>query len=812
LGKTGSRDMRVTLNWLKDYVDTDLSPKALGRLLTMVGLEVEEIEAVGQSLHEIVVAEIVKVDPHPDADQLALCQVDAGGNQSQVVCSAPNLFEGARVPLAPPGVKLPNGMAIKESRIRGQASRGMLLAEDEMGLTDDHTGVMILPEDVTPGTPLSETLPLADWVFDVSITPNRADCASVMGIAREIAAATGQVLKRPSAEISESGPPVEDLASVTIRDPLGCPRYAAGIIQEVRLTASPFWLRYRLFLSGIRSINNIVDVTNYVMLEMGQPLHAFDYNRLRQNRILVRRAEQGEAFTTLDGETRSMDKEMLLICDGERPVALAGVMGGLNSEIFAGTKHVLVESAFFDPVTIRRGSKRLGLSTEASYRFERGIDLEGVTTALKRALALMTRLGGGKMATGIIDNYPRPYSPPVIDFSADKTNRFLGTRISPDVMKGYLESLEMEVQETGEKHLRVTPPSFRVDITREVDLMEEVARLDGYDRIPVTYPRISSSEEGEAPELRLRARVREIMVGLGFTEIITYSFISPESADILGAGEKSPLRSFVRLLNPLTNDQSVMRTSLIPGLMQTALTNLLQDERGGKLFEWGKVFIHTGTDQQPVEKTFLAALMWGIYREKSWYNQERRVDFYDIKGSAEVLLKDLGLQACVFQRDSGVPGYHPEVSCAVASGDVRIGQAGRISSKVTEAYDLEREELYVLEIDVQALMKVLPDSKRFEPFAKFPAVYRDLSIIVGGAVESARIVEIIRGEGAGLVESVHLFDLYEGDKVGGSEKSLAFRICYRSKQGTLDGEGINRIHGNIIDRIREKTGGKLKEG
>jgi phenylalanyl-tRNA synthetase beta chain len=649
-------------------------------------------------------------------------------------------------------------------------------------------------------------------VFDLSITPNRPDWASVLGVAREIAAITGQGLKRPEIEIEEGDTPIKDLTSVTIMDTSGCPRYAAGVIKDVDLGPSPFWMRYRLHLSGIRSINNIVDVTNYVLLEMGQPLHAFDYDRLRENRIVVRRAEEGETFTTLDGESRTLNSETLMICDGERAVALAGIMGGLNSEIFAGTGNVLLESAFFDPVTIRRGSKHLGLSSEASYRFERGADIEMVTTALKRANSLISRLAGGRIASGFIDNYPKTYTPPNIDLRVDKTNRILGTNLSRDVISGYLKSLEMEVQDVDENKMRIKPPSFRVDVTREADLIEEVARLHGYEKIPVTYPSIRSSEIVEAPELFLSDQIRSIMVGIGFTEIITYSFVSPDSADMIGAEEESPLRSFVKLLNPLTVDQSVMRTSLMPGILGTLKTNIVQAEKDLKLFECGKIFIRSGEDQQPFEKAFLAAIMTGPYHQKTWYSNERYVDLYDIKGALEALLRDLGLQGIVFQKETGFSGYDPKLSSGIYCSGSLIGQVGRISPEVMEAYDLKNEDAYIFEVDIGALLEKFSGTRKFRPFAKFPAVYRDISLILDREIESAKVVGIIKQEGAELLESVHIFDLYQGMGLNPSEKAIAFRICYRSKQETLDGGKVNKLHESIIDKIRQQTGGRLREG
>ena len=401
--------MIVTLNWLSEYVDIKMSAKDLAELLTMAGLEVEEVVPVGQGLGEIVAARVLQTAPHPHGERLSLCQVDTGSEIIQVVCGATNLKEGVLVPFARPQVRLPAGIVVEESVIRGEVSRGMLLAEDEMGLTPDHSGVMILPDDSSLGATLPSILPVSDWILNVSITPNRPDCASTLGIAREIAAATGKALRRPEIDLVEDGPAIDGLTRVTILDPVGCPRYAAGFIQGIRVGVAPFWMRYRLHLCGMRSINTIVDITNYVMLELGQPLHAFDYHRLRQNQIVVKRANEGEAFTTLDDQVHTLCAEHLMICDAERSVAMAGIMGGMNSEIFPDTKDVLLESACFDPLTIRRGAKRLGISTEASYRFERGTDIEGVIFALQRSLALISRYAGGSVAKGIVDSYPKPY-------------------------------------------------------------------------------------------------------------------------------------------------------------------------------------------------------------------------------------------------------------------------------------------------------------------------------------------------------------------------------------------------------------------
>ncbi len=804
--------MRVSLNWLKEYVDIDLAPAALCDALTMAGLEVEGLEPVADGLGHVVAARIVRVEPHPDADRLFLCHVDTGSETSQVVCGAQNLRVGDMAPLALPGARLPIGTTVKESAIRGQASRGMLLAEDEMGLTDDHTGIMVLPGEVSAGREVAAVLSLPDWVLDIGITPNRADCACVIGIAREIAAITGSQLKLPAIAVNEDGPPTETLTSVTIEDPDGCPRYTAGLLQGIELRPSPFWMRYRLFQSGVRSINNIVDVSNYVMLEMGQPLHAFDYNRLQENRIVVRKASDGDRFTTLDGQTRELNGETLMICDGKRFVGLAGIMGGLNSEIFEGTTNVLVESAFFDAVTIRRSARRLGLSTEASYRFERGIDIERVPWALKRSLSLMQQLGGGTLASGILDNYPRPYTAPEIPFRPEKANALLGIDLSRETMIRYFQSLDMAVKEDEDGKIRVVPQSFRLDIRREVDLIEEVARLHGYDSIPVSSPAVRLSDEKDAPALLLRDRMRSLASSFGFTEVITYSFVSPEALQAAGSPGGYHEDQVVRIMNPLTNDQSVLRTSLVPGLLTTLKMNISHGERTLKLFEWGKIFFNRGEGIQPHERIWLAGIMTGPYRAKAWYCAEREVDYFDAKGALEGLLENVGVRNPSFQRGAQSPPYDPGFSSAVFASDVLLGNVGQVSPVVMKAFDLEDEEAFLFDLDIQALLGVLPRAKRFQPFARYPAVYRDISMIVSRKEESGSILRLIREEGKNLVESVQIFDSYEGKNMDRNEKALGFRVCYRSTEGTLDGTTVNELHEAIIARIRRDTGGRLREG
>ncbi len=802
--------MRLTLNWLKDYVDIDLPPEDLADLLTMAGLEVEAVEPLGDGLDGVIAARVVSVERHPDADRLTICRVDAGGQEIDVVCGAPNVRDNMITAYAPPGIRLPGGLAVKEARIRGHVSRGILLAEDEMGLTDDHSGVMELPGNTEPGTPVNKILPLEDKAFEIGLTPNRPDCASVIGVAREVAALTGKRLKRPPLPpIDNDRPSIHRHTSVTIDDPLGCPRYSAGLVRGVRIGPSPFWMRYRLHSSGVRSINNVVDVTNYVMLECGQPLHAFDYHRLHENRIVVRRAEEGDVFTTLDGQERILTADDLMICDGEGPVGLAGVMGGLNSEIQDDTSDVLVESACFDPLTIRRTSKRLGLLSEASYRFERGVDIEGTVWALQRAVLFLAETAGGVIEPSLIDQYPRPWKPLEIGLRVDKTNAFLGTAVTTDKMAGYLSSLELEVRVEGEGRLLVTPPACRVDLVREVDLMEEVARMAGYDNIPDTLPAVRPTEELDPVEVSLGDHIREIMAGFGFSEVVNFSFISEESLDALGASGNSPLRNTVKLLKPLTQDQAVMRTTLLPGLLQSVRSNMAHGERNLRLFEWGKVFMPREGNELPEERLELAAVITGAWTQLSLHHPERAADFYDAKGVLESLLGHLFVGDINFKRADPPSGYRKDMTARISAGEVPLGWVGEMDSGTAERFEIGPERTFLMELDIRALKDAMSSPRAFETYARFPAVMRDLCVVVDSSVEGERVRGIIAGEK--LVESVDLFDLYRGDQISPSEKALTFRVCYRSPERTLKGREINVLHDKIVRKIEEQVGGRLRD-
>jgi len=801
--------MKVSLNWLKEFVDINQTPAEVAEILTMAGLEVEGLEQKAQNLNDFNVAKILDIKPHPRADRLSICQLDAGKETVSVVCGATNINKGDFVPLALPGTSLPNGMAIKVSRIRGELSQGMLLAEDEMGLTDDHSGIMILPDNLTPGQPLTDAMDLEDWILEITLTPNRIDCASILGIAREIGALTKKKITIPEVHFEETDISIQDLAEVIVLDSNGCPRYTAGLVDQVKIGPSPFWIRYRLHVSGIRSINNVVDITNYVLMEFGQPLHAFDYHRLEDRKIVVKRAENNQIFTTLDEQTRDLDDQTLMICDGKREIAIAGIMGGLNSEITESSATVLIESAYFNPTMIRRSSKMLSLSTEASYRFERGIDIEGVDLALKRSLRLIKQLTGGNIAKGIIDCYPKTWSSPRITLRVEKANKILGTNVDVKIMANHLSSLSMAVKIVDQNRIVVSPPSFRVDITREADLIEEIARLIGYNNIPVTLPAIRPTEE-DITEFLLRDRIKNMLVGMGFTEIITYSFISPKSADILGAEQNSNLRSFVKLLNPLTQDQSVMRTSLIPGLLSTVRLNSLRGQNDLRIFEWGKTYIK-GEGELPQERLVLATLITGMGSTQEWYQSPREADFFDIKGMTENILEELGIEKAEFKRNSPKEGFDPYEYAGIHYSDTEIGTIGKVSKEVMDGYELEKKA-YILELYIEPLSSLVVWEKKFTPLARFPSVRRDISIIVNRSTDTAILINIVREMGKDLVESVDIFDAYQGKQIAPQEKAMALRISYRSDKRTLTDDEVNKIHEEVIEEICRQTGGRLREG
>jgi phenylalanyl-tRNA synthetase beta chain len=794
--------MKVSLNWLRDYVEIRMGLKELINLLTMSGLEVEEATSVGEGFEKVVVVEIQSIRKHPNADRLILVEAKTNQETFSIVCGANNIREGQKVPLALVGARLPNGIEIKRSKIRGVTSEGMLCSEIELALGQDASGIMILPSHVPLGVDLGEALGSKDTILDISITPNRPDCLCVIGVAREIAALTHQKVKVPLLSLYDRGEEIHQKTSITILDQDLCPRYVARMIENVKIGPSPHWMSNRLEKVGIRSINNVVDVTNYVMMEYGQPLHAFDFELLEKGRIVVRRAKEGEEFVTLDGVKRTLDGEMLMICDGVKPVAIAGVMGGLNSEIKEDTRRVLLESAYFNPEGNRRTSKRLGLETEAAYRFGRGVDYGGCLSAANRATQLIQELTGGKVVGGVVDVYPTPIKPSPIRLSVRKIHQVLGTEVSAEQVRDYLEDLELEVQGENEDVLVVTPPSFRGDLEREIDLIEEVARLDGYERIPITIPKGPPSSEERSKEFIAERKVIDTLIYHGYHEVLTYSFTSPASLDVIGLPLDDPRRKHLRILNPLTEDYSVMRTTLIPGLMETAQYNISRKNSNLKLFELKRVFIPKEGERLPEEIKFLVGLAMGFDRDPHWAFSPRPVDFYDIKGCVEDLLDALQIKRAKFNKAEDIPYLHPGKASKVVLDQEVLGVIGEVHPQVLGHYEIHGKA-YLFEMDFSKMVKWAGEERRFQSLPKFPVVYRDLSVVVDRALEAEKVMEAIRAFHQPFVEEITLFDIYQGPPVPEGKKGISYRIRYQANDRTLTDEEVNQYHEKILTRLRE---------
>ncbi len=805
--------MIVTYNWLKDFVDFDYSPQELCDRLTMVGLEVDSLEEIGGGLDSVIVARLESVEPHPDADRLTVCQVNTGQDVVQVVCGATNHKSGDYIALAQPGSVLPGDFKIKKSKIRGQQSCGMLCSEKELGLAAESPGIMILPEGLTLGTPVFDALNLRDYRIEIGLTPNRPDCLSVVGVAREVAALCGKKLKLPQPEISEIADPVASRASVIIDNPEGCPRYAARMIQDVKIGPSPDWLVRRLEAVGMRSINNIVDITNYVMMELGHPLHAFDFRFIAGQKIVVRSAQEGDKFFTLDDQERTLSSEDLMICDGEKPVAMAGVMGGQNSEVQDDTSTILLEAAYFKPTMIRRTSKRHGLHTESSHRFERGADIDMIPVALDRAASLMAELGKGKVLAGVIDNYPAALETPVLNLSLAKTVELLDVVLTGEQVGGLLASIGLQVKKTGDADiLQVTVPSFRPDIERDIDLIEEVARLYGYDNIPVTMP--TGTVDAKLPPRRQQVQsvLKDAMVARGFSETISYSFIAQPALDRLGLPAGDPRSQAIRLLNPLSEDQAVMRTSLLPSMLESVARNFNYRSTDIRLFELRPVFLPSRQDsaERCHEQLSLVAVLSGRREPEGWAQNNEYVDFYDAKGVVEGLLAQLGISGVEYSTAELQPYLHPGKACSLVDGANNIiGCLGEMHPEVLQRFDIE-QPVFLVELNVEDLIDLVGGVPKFTPLSKFPNVVRDTALLLDADVSAAQVLEITGKSKQKAIEDVTLFDLYTGKGIPEGKKSLAIRVRYRDLEKTLTEEEVSKMHDKLIRSLCHQLGAEIR--
>ncbi|NVN97895.1 MAG: phenylalanine--tRNA ligase subunit beta [Geobacteraceae bacterium] len=792
--------MKVTYNWLKEFVDFDLSPEDLAHLLTMLGLEVDSIEYIGADLDDVIVALVEERAQHPNADKLSLCRINNGKEILSVVCGAQNFKSGDKVALAQVGSTLPGDFKIKRSKIRGEESCGMLCSEKELGLADESAGIMVLSEDLQLGKPLFDALGIKDVVFEIGLTPNRADCLSVIGVAREIAAKLGKKVRYASHQISETGVDVNSIASVEIIDPDLCPRYTARYVSGCKIAPSPQWLVNRLKALGQRSINNVVDITNYVLMEYGHPLHAFNFRELKDGKIVVKRASAEEKFITLDGQERELNPTDLTIRDGERAVALAGIMGGENSEIADDTSEILLESAYFNPSAVRLTSKRLGIHTESSHRFERGTDFNIVTTVLDRAASLIAELAGGVVAKGIIDVFPCHIPEKRIKLRISRVNAIIGISLDEAEVTSIFTNLEFSVIKTAPGELEVSVPSFRVDIEREIDLVEEVARLYGFENIPTTMPVVEVFSDRIPHYQFLERAARGHLSSTGFNEVINFSFASNHDIQRLRLCDTDRRNAAVALLNPLVDEHAVMRTTLLPGLLQTASRNFSLRNLNLRLFEMRRVYLSQIGQELPDEPLHIAGLMSGLRYTEAWNQTKEMVDFYDIKGVVESVISLFRLSDLSYSTDRTEPYYHPGKSALIFCKDRQIGSLGEIHPDVQENFEIEKP-VYYFELDFASLVELSTGTPVVKSPSRFPDTYRDIAMLMSLETTSAAVIDCIKGIQSDKIKSVDIFDLYTGDKIPKGEKSLAVRVRYGSLEKTLTDEEVGKLHQKIVNSL-----------
>ncbi len=802
--------MLLSIRWLQEFIDIDAPVHDLAHRLTMSGFEVECVTEIGPQWDHIIVAEVLESTRHPDADKLTVNAVHTGSQTLQIVCGAPNVRAGQKVALALPGAAFPGGLVIKRSKIRGQLSEGMLCSAAELSLGDPDGGILILDDSLTLGVPLADALQLRDTVLDVSITPNRADCLSVLGMAREIAALYDLPLKAPACELPAGGPTCANLIAVDIQVPDACPRYCAAYACNITVGPSPLWMRRRLENCGIRSINNIVDITNYVLLEWGQPLHAFDYNLIDGKQIVVRAAHHGERFTTLDTKEHTLPAGALMICDACQSRALAGIMGGLDSSITAGTRTVLLESAYFTPGSIAATGRSLGIKTEASQRFEKGVDINGVVPALKRAASLIVELNAGQTSVDICDCYPAPQSAPrPIDVSVDTLNMTLGLRLDAETISTYLVRLQMRVVPNGSGMLAVIPPSYRYDIVTPVDVIEEVARLNGYDRIPVTYPNVPLCGSDLNPACEVAEQARRLLAFSGFSEVINYSFQDPDLLSGLRFSTDDERGNPVRLLNPLSASQSVMRTSILGSLLQNLQHNLRSNRcTACSLFEISNIFLQNSSGAI-TEKRLLAGLIYGTLNTDTWALPSRNADIFDIKGCIEALLTGLRIQPFCFESGSLEPFLMPQSSLRIYVGDCLCGNCGTLHPDITERFDAAGP-VHVFELDFSLLCAYHKEYRPHTPFSRFPAVQRDLALLIDQSISAADVTASLAAFNCNLLRQWNLFDFYQGGSIPPGKKSIAFRLLFQSDERTLTDAEVNKAHDKLLDSLRKQLGAELR--
>ena len=805
--------MQISLKWINDYVNIEnyfSKPQELADLLTNTGLEVEEVSDLGKRYASIVIGQILKLDKHPDADRLTVCQVETGsGSVQQIVCGAKNHKQGDKVMVALPGAVLPGDFAIKQSVIRGVESSGMLCSEKELGLSEESSGIMILPEDAPVGEKFSLYKGLDDILFELKVTPNRADCLSHFGLARELSNLLSLDLRYPENELQvEAGLSTKECISLEVKDAENCPRYAGRFIEGVKVAPSPAWLRTRVEAIGLNSINNVVDVTNYVMMEMGQPLHAFDQREIKGNSILVDKAQAGEKFTSLDGTEYTLDGSELVIRDQERPVALAGVVGGKNSGVQDDTTNLFIECAYFKPESVRKTSRKLGIETDSAYRFSRGVDPSGISFVLDRCCHLIQKLAGGKLYGDIHDFYPKGLEAKSFLVSSDYISQRLGMPVDDESFEKALAQLKLKPVKEGQSY-RVTAPLYRVDIERKEDIVEEYARLHSYDAIPEKMPELALEPTPHEKDYELQRSLREFLVGQNFTEALNYNFENKLKASSL-LGDLDKLKAYgitanpepVQILNPLNEDFSVMRTSLLPGLMKNVEHNFRYGRHKGQLFEIGYAF---GRDSKFGQDPRLAFAAWGETLDL-WTKKEKAPLVLQLKESIESLLKELRAKSWSWKQEADAPDFlHPGRSAALFFEGKIIGFVGELHPRMKEALKT-KEPIVFAELQLDALLRGQPKAFRVGGVSRMQMVERDLAFVCDGAVRSDSIIDLIKKSSGKLLKEVYVYDQFEGGSLKEGQKSLTFRMYFQDENETLEEKQLSALQEKIIQTVSSKLG------
>ncbi len=813
--------MKVSYRWLNEYIDlSGITAEELAERMTRGGIEIDGVESLNKGVTGVVVGYVVSKEKHPDADKLNVCKVDVGtGEELQIVCGAKNVDAGQKVPVATIGAVLPGDFKIKRAKLRGVESQGMICSAKELGINDkllpkeQQEGILVLQPDLTAGTPIGQVLGIDDEVLELDLTPNRSDCLSMLGVAYETGALTGRPVKLPDNQLNDAVIQTSDYVQVSISAPDQCHRYTARYVQGVVVGPSPQWMQNRLIAAGVRPINNIVDITNYVMLEYGQPLHAFDADKLAGGRIDVRMAHPGETIVTLDDQERKLEPHMLLITDGEKPIALAGVMGGASTEVTETTVNILLESAKFDGGTVRKTSRQLGLRSESSIRFEKGVDHARVVPALDRAAALMARYAGGLAADGYVEASAITEQPVDVGVTLTKINAYLGTELSSLEVKTIFERLGFDYEASDEGRFKVRVPSRRGDITRDVDLIEEVARLFGYDEIPTTPIEGSTTPGGLTTAQAIRRGIRRKLTDAGLTEAFSYSLTHPARTQLFRtlAEDAKP----IRLAMPMSEDRSVLRTSLLPNLLEVAAYNRNRRTEDLALFEIGSVFL---TDEEtltrlPQEKHRLAGLLTGSRHAAQWNVKAEAVDFYDAKGVLEAVFELLGITDRIAYQSQPIDQLHPGRTAAVLLDTERgwesIGYVGQLHPSLQQQEDLA--DTFVFEIELAPLYEHADFAIVQKSLPRYPAIERDIAVVVDSGVEAAKLTSEIAATAGELLESVRVFDVFTGEKLGKDKKSVAVALVYRHAERTLTDEEVSERHAAVVDRLSQTFGAELRK-